>query len=146
MDGPVTTRAALLQALRQSPGYGLELIRRVESITGGLLRLSEGRVYSILAALAKEGLVRVSRVAPKGRRGARTRIYYDLTSQGVEVSASERAVLSALVAGRTTPHHPVSWYERTAMARRVLEAEDLAESGEQFRSAASAPTRLSGRR
>jgi DNA-binding PadR family transcriptional regulator len=135
MESPVTTRAAILQALREGPGYGLELIRRLESICGGRLRLSEGRVYSVLAGLEAEGLVRTSRVTPGGKRGARSRTYYDLTIAGVETSASERAILAALVMRR-----PLSRPSRrvlAAMVRRVAEGEEVADSGEEIRSAMS---------
>src|SRR3954463_8181415 len=79
MTGPLTTRSALLQVLRQAPGYGSELIRRYESASGGRLRLAPARVYPVLKELQAEGLVEAVRLAPKGRRGGRTRIYYGLT-------------------------------------------------------------------
>ncbi len=136
MQAPVTTRAALLQGLRDGPGYGRELIARVERLTEGRLRLSDARVYPVLKALEKAGLVTASRVAPKKARGARSRTYYDLTLRGVEASGADRPVLSALViraggAGRPTKR------ELKAMARRLLEAEELSESGEQLQAAAA---------
>lgn len=134
MEGPVTTRGALLQVLRDGPGYGRELIRRVERMTTGRLRLSEARVYPLLKALEKAGLVRATRVAPKGRRGARSRTYYDLTIRGVELSGAERAVLSALVTRQASGHRPEK-PDLATMAQRVLEAEELSESGESIRGA-----------
>lgn len=135
MNGPVTTRAALLQALRDGPGYGRELIGRVARLTGGRLRLSEARVYLALKALEKAGLAKASRVAPGGRRGARARTYYDLTLRGVDASAGERAVLAALVARERRGRRPGD-RELARMARRVLEAEELSELGASLRAAA----------
>lgn len=131
MEGPVTTRGALLQGLRDGPGYGLELIRRILRMTNGGVRLSESRVYPALKALEAEGLVRASRVAPGGRRGARSRTYYDLTLRGVEVSSLERAAIGGLLAKREGPRGE----DLAVMAARLLEAEDLEEFGEDLREA-----------
>lgn len=132
MQGPLTTRGVLLQALREGPGYGVELIRRALRMTQGRMRLSENRVYPTLSALEAEGLVRASRVAPKGRRGARSRTYYDLTLQGVELSSGERTAIQGLV---TRPPEPLKKRERAAMELRLLELEDVAEFGEDLRAA-----------
>lgn len=134
MEGPVTTRGALLQALRDGPAYGRELIRRVERMTAGRLRLSEARVYPLLKALVQAGLATATRVAPKGRRGARSRTYYDLTVRGVELSGEERAALSALVTRQATRQEPGK-PDLATMAGRILEAEELSEAGETVRGA-----------
>src|SRR5262245_56497582 len=85
-----------LQMLRDRPGYGLELIRRLGE-AGRLL--AEARVYPVLKELGAEGLVASARLAPRERRGGRTRIYYRLTGAGARVAERERDVLRALVAG-----------------------------------------------
>jgi DNA-binding PadR family transcriptional regulator len=127
MTGPLTTRAALLQVLRQAPGYGSDLIRRYEGASGGLVRLAPARVYPVLKELQAEGLVTAVRLAPKGRRGGRARIYYDLAPEGLAVSTMERGILFALLSPprmlRATEK------ERERMADRLLEAEELSESG-----------------
>jgi DNA-binding PadR family transcriptional regulator len=120
---PVTTRAALLQALRNGPGYGRELIRRAARISAGQLRLSPGRVYPALESLAAEGLLRVSEVTPGGARGARSRTYYELTPRGVAVSGEHRQVLEALV--QPGPPQPLDAAERRRMAERLRQASDL---------------------
>ena len=126
MESPVTTRAAVLLALRDGPGYGLELIRRVARQSGGLIRLSGARVYPALKALEEERLVTSSIVAPKGRRGARARTYYDLTVAGVSASSQCRDAVAALVAGR--PRSVPSAAERARMADRLLVADELSSS------------------
>ena len=127
MTGPLTTRAALLQVLRQAPGYGSDLIRRYERASAGLVRLAPARVYPVLKELQAEGLVKAVRLAPKGRRGGRARIYYDLTPEGLAVSTMERGILFALF---SPPRMlPATEKERERMADRLLEAEELSEFG-----------------
>jgi DNA-binding PadR family transcriptional regulator len=132
VEGPVTTRAAVLQALRNGAGYGRELIVRVQQMTGGGLRLSEARVYPVLKALEKDGLVRAHKVTPGGRRGARSRTYYDLTLLGIAESGAEKGLLEALTAPRPSPEPAPP--DRARMARRLLEMEEVSEFGEQVRS------------
>lgn len=89
----MTVRAALLLALQPGPGYGLELVRRVESLTGGRVRTGLGSLYPALASLERDGLAVSRRVVPGRKRGGRSRIYYDLTPQGEEAAAEQRSVL-----------------------------------------------------
>jgi DNA-binding PadR family transcriptional regulator len=133
MEVLVTTRGALLQALRQGPGYGLELIRRVANLTDGRVRLTEARVYPVLKALTRGGLVRTSRVVPRGRRGARSRTYYDLTPRGVEVSHRDRLAFFGLAGLRPRGARPEP--DRLLMARRLDEAEELTAFAEDLRRA-----------
>jgi len=134
MEAPVTARTALLQALRDGPGYGRELIERVRRLSAEKIHLSEARVYPVLQSLAGRGLVRSWQVAPRGRRGARSRTYYELTLRGVEASREERAVLAALVA-RSPCGGALIGPDPEQMARRILEADELSVFGEQLRSA-----------
>jgi DNA-binding PadR family transcriptional regulator len=127
VEKPVTTKLVLLQALRDGPGYGRELIRRVREMTGGSVRLTPGRVYPALKALAAEKLVAPRRVSPGGARGARSRTYYDLTPRGVLASAEQRRLLASIVRGGAP--QPPDAAERARMASRILEAEELAELG-----------------
>lgn len=127
VTGPLTTRAALLQVLRQAPGYGFDLIRRFERATAGRVHLAPARVYPVLKELQAEGLVKAVRLAPKGRRGGRARIYYQLTPKGLGVSTTERGILVALVSPPRVL--PATSKERTRMAERLLEAEELSEFG-----------------
>jgi len=134
MEAPVTARTALLQALRDGAGYGRELIERVRRISGGKIHLSEARVYPVLQSLARQGLLRSWEVAPRGRRGARSRTYYELTLRGVEASREERALLAALV-GRSEGGLVQTRPDPEQMARWILEADELSVFGEELRSA-----------
>jgi DNA-binding PadR family transcriptional regulator len=118
MESPLTTRAALLLALRDGPGYGSDLIRRVAERTAGAIRLSAARVYPSLKALQRAKLVRASRVVPGGRRGARARTYYELTVGGITASRELRDAVSVLATGRPRPI--VTAGEKRRMAERIL--------------------------
>ena len=55
-------RTAILAALRDEPGNGYEVMRRLEEMSGGLWRPSPGSVYPHLQMLEDEGLVQSSEV------------------------------------------------------------------------------------
>ena len=55
-------RTAILVALRDEPGNGYEVMRRLEESSGGLWRPSPGSVYPHLQMLEDEGLVQSSEV------------------------------------------------------------------------------------
>ena len=94
----VTARTALLQALREGPGYGRDLVRRVRKASAGRLRFAEGSIYPALRSLEVARLVRSWGVVPGRRRGGRARTYYELTERGVRASESDRAALLRLAA------------------------------------------------
>ncbi len=98
----VTARVALLQALREGPGYGRELVRRIGRASAGRLRFAEGSIYPALRRLQAARLVRSWGVVPGRRRGGRARIYYELTERGVRASEADRAALLRLA----TPEGP----------------------------------------
>ena len=127
MSNPLTARASLLQVLMGGPGYGTELIARFRGRAKGLSRLTPARVYPVLKALQRARLVRAVRVAPRGSRGGRTRVYYVLTAAGSRAARAERDMLLALL----TPASPEGARdgERARMAERLLEAGALSEAG-----------------
>ena len=94
----ITARTALLQALREGPGYGRELVRRIRRASAGRLRFAEGSIYPALRRLDAARLVRTWGVVPGRRRGGRARTYYELTERGVRASEADRAVLLRLAA------------------------------------------------
>jgi DNA-binding PadR family transcriptional regulator len=55
-------RTAILVALRDEPGHGYEVMRRLEEMSGGLWRPSPGSVYPHLQMLEDEGMVQSSEV------------------------------------------------------------------------------------
>lgn len=92
---PVTTKAAILQALTLGPAHGLAIIDIVAERTGGAVTLAQGSVYPALAALEGEGLLEVSEEVSTGR-GGRPRRYYRLTARGVEAAKAGRAAVAGL--------------------------------------------------
>jgi DNA-binding PadR family transcriptional regulator len=114
----VTARTAILQALRQGPGYGRLLMRRVSTATGGRASLAPGSVYPTLRALEKACLVRKWTVVAGRQRGGRARTYYELTVAGIQEAESDaRALTGMLVAGRST--REASAAEHAAMRGRI---------------------------
>ena len=126
MVAPLTTKAALLQALFAGPGYGLELIARVAERTGGRVRLGQGSVYPALRDLEAGGLVR-SWTGSRGVKGAgRPRVYYELTVAGVGAASALRdAVIGFVEAGE---HRPGPSKSVEAGLRRGLDLSAVARS------------------
>jgi PadR family transcriptional regulator len=128
----VTTRTAILQALRHGPGYGRLLMRRVEAATGGRASLAPGSAYPALRALEKARLVRKWTVVTGRVRGGRARTYYELTVAGIQEAESEmRALTRMLSAGRSV--REASAAERAAMRERIERAADLSDFATEMR-------------
>jgi DNA-binding PadR family transcriptional regulator len=115
VESPLTARTAVLQAL-DHPAHGLELIRRVETRTGGRVRLRQGSVYPALRRLETEGRVR-SWTRTASRSGGRPRLYYELTLKGVRAASDLRAAVAGLLQGPLPP--PPSPSEAEAMRDRL---------------------------
>jgi len=115
----LTARTAVLLALRQGPGYGRELVRRIRSASGGRLRLADGSVYPALRRLERSRLARSWEVVPGRRRGGRSRTYYELTTRGVRASSATVDALEGLLAARAGIEPPSP--EEVARMRRRLE-------------------------
>jgi PadR family transcriptional regulator, regulatory protein PadR len=96
MDTPLTTRAALLQALIQGEGFGLQLIERVKERTKGAVTLNQGSVYPALRDLEAEGLVKSYDGETTPERGGRPRRYYKITAEGRKAAFAERDAIAGL--------------------------------------------------
>jgi DNA-binding PadR family transcriptional regulator len=79
--GPGEVRLALLSLLGEGPQHGYELMKQLESRSGGVYRASAGTVYPTLQQLEDEGLV--SSTAEGGKR------VYSLTPAGEAELAEE---------------------------------------------------------
>lgn len=126
----VTVRAALLQALRGGPGYGRDLIRRIDRATGGRVRLSEGSTYPALKALEGQRLVRTWTVVPGRTRGGRARTYYELTVTGIRGARASGEALVRLAGGSANP--PASAADVARTVERVRRGMELSEFGQQL--------------
>jgi PadR family transcriptional regulator PadR len=73
----------ILKLLQAREMYGYEIIQAMGRVTQAVVAPGEGVIYPLLHALEKDGALRAEpRPAPL-QAGARTRIYYTLTSKGV---------------------------------------------------------------
>ena len=117
MESTVSTRTAVLQALRQGPSYGLELVERLHRLIGH--RLAPGSLYPALEALKRDGFAHAWKVVPGGRRGGRSRTYYELTYSGLLRAEGDARTLRALTAPpvRSTFRPPSAAVLRRRLAR-----------------------------
>jgi DNA-binding PadR family transcriptional regulator len=80
----------ILAALLEGPLHGYGIIKRVEELTDGELRLRAGTLYAALDRLADQGLVIADHEEVVS---GRLRRYYRLTPEGGETLAAEAAQL-----------------------------------------------------
>lgn len=88
----------ILLELSQGPKHGYAMMREIDRITEGRVALGPSSLYYSLSRLVEQGLIRESPTAgsadaPHDER----RRYYELTSEGLAVLASESAVLADIV-------------------------------------------------
>ncbi len=87
----------VLAVLERGEAHGLEILRRLDEAGFGLLRLKEGSLYPALYRLEEAGKIQGDWEAdPRGRRGARRRIYR-LTGKGKRELAKGRAEWASFV-------------------------------------------------
>jgi DNA-binding PadR family transcriptional regulator len=83
----------VLVALADGEIHGYAIMKEVESLTGGAVRLSTGTLYGIVKRLLADGLIRETAAADDERRRA-----YALTAFGREVARAEAARLERTLA------------------------------------------------
>ncbi|MFI5842553.1 PadR family transcriptional regulator [Catenuloplanes sp. NPDC051500] len=105
----------ILSALADAPRHGYGVIREVEKLSGGQVRLLAGTLYGALDRLAADGLIAVDREEVVDGRNRR---YYRLTEDGaaaLEVEserlrrAAEAAEAQLAARRRLRPAHRVAW-------------------------------------
>ena len=96
-------------ALLDGELHGYALMRRVEELSEGAVRMGPGTLYGTINRLLAAGLVEetTDRRATPEDGGAERRRYYELTSAGRAVALDEVRRLAALVR-RTAKHLPRS--------------------------------------
>jgi DNA-binding PadR family transcriptional regulator len=100
----------ILAALAGGDLHGYGIIKEVESLSDGRLRLSPGTLYGALDRLKREGLVEIT---GEERVDGRLRRYYHLTDQGAaalqsEIDRQERVTSIAREKLRARPVRPGS--------------------------------------
>ena len=85
----------VLVALADGQTHGYAILKDVEQLTNGSVRLSTGTLYGIIKRLLSEGLIRESEVVSKDDERRRS---YDLTAFGREVARAEATRLEQTLA------------------------------------------------
>jgi DNA-binding PadR family transcriptional regulator len=80
----------VLVALADGETHGYAIMKEVEQLTGGAVRLSTGTLYGIIKRLLSEGLIRER---SRASRDAARRRSYELTAFGRDVARAEAARL-----------------------------------------------------
>jgi DNA-binding PadR family transcriptional regulator len=65
-------------AMKEGPAYGYQLAARFRKMTGGHIKVSYGTIYPFLRKMERKGVIRSKKDGKTGR------IYYELTSRGME--------------------------------------------------------------
>ena len=125
MEAALSTAAAVLHALMEGPRYGRDLIRVIAARAHGTVNPRPGTVYRALASLGRKGHVRSWTVVPGGRRGARTRRYYELTLKGIAVAERQREALGRLL-GLRSPERSTA-EDVQLMRERIQRAAELSD-------------------
>src|SRR5215471_8663340 len=90
---PMTGQAFfVLTALADSPRHGYGIVREVDELSHGRVRLKIGSLYGVLDRLATEGLIEADR---EEAHDGRLRRYYRLTRDGRGALAAEADVHAA---------------------------------------------------
>jgi DNA-binding PadR family transcriptional regulator len=83
----------VLVALADGDTHGYAIMKEVEQLTGGAVRLSTGTLYGIIKRLIADGLIRETAAAADERRRS-----YVLTPFGKDVARAEAARLEQTIA------------------------------------------------
>ena len=86
-----------LVALSDGERHGYGLVKQIETLSGGTLRLVPGNFYSVLRRLMNAGLLEESTRRPADDLDNRRRRYYAISELGRAVAAAETARLKSLV-------------------------------------------------
>ncbi len=86
-----------LVALSDGERHGYGLVKQIETISDGTLRLVPGNFYSVLQRLMNAGLLEESARRPADDLDNRRRRYYAISELGRAVAAAETARLKSLV-------------------------------------------------
>lgn len=86
----------IVLALLDGESHGYALMRRVEELSDGAVRMGPGTLYGTINRLVADGLI-VETTARTARDESERRRYYELTAGGRTVALDELARLRSLV-------------------------------------------------
>ncbi|WP_217370261.1 PadR family transcriptional regulator [Nonomuraea antri] len=87
----------VLLALAGGPGHGYAVMRFVEGVSGGAVKLGPGTLYRTISRLVADGLVEESDTGDPGAPHDARRRYYRLTPRGVQAAKAEAELMARLV-------------------------------------------------
>jgi DNA-binding PadR family transcriptional regulator len=87
----------IVVALADGEKHGYAIMRDVEALSGGAVRMGSGTMYGSIKRMLDQGLIEESDERPDPALDDQRRRYYRLTALGREVGAAEHARLAALV-------------------------------------------------
>lgn len=93
-----------LVALSEGDLHGYGLVKKIEDLSDGTLRLVPGNFYSVLQRLLGEGLLEEAEHQEAEDLDNRRRRYYSVTELGRAVAEAETARLKSLVALAESRH------------------------------------------
>jgi DNA-binding PadR family transcriptional regulator len=92
----------IMVALAQGDAHGYAIMRDVEHLSGGAMRLGPGTLYRSVQRMVVDGLIEERDISLDDETDDERRRYYRLTARGVAVARAEAKRLEALVdAART---------------------------------------------
>lgn len=87
----------IIVALAEGEKHGYAIMREVEQLSDGVVRMGPGTLYGSLKRMIAQGLVEESDERPDPALDDERRRYYGLTELGHRVGAAEHARLSRLL-------------------------------------------------
>lgn len=99
---PTPAVFAILLALADGDLHGYGIMRRVEGLTDGRVRLGPGTLYRSIQVMVTEGLIEEADERPDPMLDDERRRYYRLTQKGRGVAETEAERLATLVAAART--------------------------------------------
>jgi DNA-binding PadR family transcriptional regulator len=87
----------VLLALGDDEKHGYAILKDVEELTGGEVRLNTGTLYAIIKRLLTEGAIQESRNRPPSDEDDQRRRYYKLTPHGRNWASEEARRLERLL-------------------------------------------------
>lgn len=87
----------VLLALASGPAHGYAVMRFVEQVSDGAVKLGPGTLYRTISRLLADGLVEESDDGDPGAPHDARRRYYRLTPLGVQAVRAEAAMLARMV-------------------------------------------------
>lgn len=88
----------LLLAIQEGERHGYAVKKRVEELSGGVVKMGPGTLYASIQRADEQGLIRESDERPPEDEDQRQRRYYALTELGREALAAEVDRLGDFVA------------------------------------------------